>query len=296
MKRFFIIKIIVICVIALAIAGGIHWVIMGSAERTGGNLLTVEDVAKQYIQQVIQEYEGSDWADFKIVDSKITKLEKISRNEQILTYPIELWSLEYRLQPDDISKVLLAGGMNEVDDWITEDSSMGKPFLVVSFENTEPNLMGIIWSGEEDMTTVTGQEKAIQRFLLRIGLLPESEFIGFISNFSVEKSSFNFDEVEWVTLDDEGRLKELNIETNELPNGYYIHNPDEHAVYLEVQEETEYTIINWGGGTTPNEFTRPVNKLEFAEYLGTYINNTTPPFIIITKDGYVVSITEQYVP
>ncbi len=43
-----------------------------------------------------------------------------------------VWELGYRLKPDDVSKIPLAGGMSEENGWLTESSSMGSPALIVS--------------------------------------------------------------------------------------------------------------------------------------------------------------------
>lgn len=45
-----------------------------------------------------------------------------------------VWELAYRLKPDDVSKVPLAGGMSEENGWLTESSSMGSPVLIVSMD------------------------------------------------------------------------------------------------------------------------------------------------------------------
>ncbi|MDD4588403.1 MAG: M56 family metallopeptidase, partial [Heliobacteriaceae bacterium] len=310
--------------------------------------LTVEDYANQFIEAEIKAYENAG-AGFKIIDRKITRLEKMAEFDNILNYPLEIWRLEYRLKPDDISKVGLAGGMNEVDGWITEDSSMGKPLLVFAYEHSVPKYLGQIMNGEGDFSTVAGQETALRIFLEGIRLLPrekysgkhvvvkfplstgetcqlllsqpvvqgdagiwcverwmdgngsvyyvtpktngmiadyyqelqsqcdaghkpslldplqvaaeyinhdlgqhvsfaelvpryaakvedfletpESHFIGYISNFKADRSSFHLDQIEWLTLDDSERIKELNINPDDdMPNGYYIYNPQNYPM------------------------------------------------------------------
>lgn len=125
---------------------------------------------------------------------------------------------------------------------------------------------------------------------------PESHFIGFISEFNVNDFSFNFDEVEWVTDEDKERIKELDLNPeNDMPNGYYIHNADISQILCMVNDKTDYIIINWGGDADINEMYKHVKIKEFNEYLKTY-SNRTPPFRIVIQNGYVKSITEQYVP
>ena len=398
---FWVVILAVIAVLAISIG------LMSNPQK---EQLTVEDYAKEYVEAQIKSYETAEWSDFKILDSRITKLEKIAAFDNILTYPIELWSLEYRLKPDDISKVMFAGGMNEEDGWITEDSSMGKPVLVFSYENSEPQYLGCTWSGETDFTTIAGQEIALRIFLEGIKLLPnetysgnhmvvkfplstgetsqlflsqpvvqgdwgiwcverwmdgngsvyyvtpetdllpmdyfkdlqkqsddgyqpslldplqiafnyiyndlgqhqvsvdelvpqysatvedfmqtpESHFIGFISNFSMDNSYFHLDQIEWLTYEDSDRLKALNIDPNDMPNGYYIYNPNTYPMYCGTTDETEYSMINLGEEITE----KSVTKEELIQYLEQY-TDFTPPFRITTKDGYVQSVTEQYVP
>jgi len=74
-------------------------------------LLTVEDYAKDFIEQEIEAYESSEWNDVKIIDSKITRLEKIASFDNLISSLVEVWSLEYRLKPDGITKAVLPGGM-----------------------------------------------------------------------------------------------------------------------------------------------------------------------------------------
>lgn len=379
--------------------------LMGNTQK---GQLTVEDYAGQYVQEVIAAY---DTGAFKITESKITKLEKIASFEQLLPATVlEIWSLEYRLKPDDISKVMLAGGMHEIDGWITEEASMGKPILIFAYENAAPQLLGTAWSGAADFSTTAGQETALRIFLEERGLLPnvtfsgshivikfplstgetsqlllsqpvvqgdrgiwcverwmdgngtvyhvtpetammiadyyrelqkqsdqgsntalldplqvaldfinndlgqrvslgelvplysaraedflqtpESHFMGFIKNFNRESPSFHLYKIEWLTLEDTERLKELNIAPDDLPNGFYIYTPPQsYPEFFQVKDQTQYSIINWGVDTTH----KLVAMDEFVRYLEQYAD-FAPPFSIVTKDGYVQSITEQYVP
>lgn len=389
--------------------------IVGLMSNPQKEQLTVEDYANQLIQEEIQTLEGADSSSYKIIENKITRLEEIAVFDHMLPYPIEIWVLEYRLKPDDLSKVRLAGGMNEIDGWITEDSSMGKPMLIFSYETSHPEYLGTAWSGESDFTTPAGQETALRIFLEGHGLLPhetysgnhtvvkfplstgetcqlflsqpavqgkhgiwcaerwmdgngavyyitpntdqrisdyykelqnqvnnghkpglldplqvaidwinhdlgqrvtpdqlnpqysataedfmetpESHFIGYISNFEIDeysKPSFHLDPIEWLTLDDAERLKELNINPDDLSNGFYIYNSNNYPMFHQVTDATTYHIINWGAENA-NASHKPVTMEEFLESLEQYSEHA-PPYHIVTKDGYVQSITEQYVP
>ena len=137
--------------------------------------LTVEQYAENYVQQVIEEYENAEYQNFKVVDHKITSLDRIAVFDEIFNHPIELWLLEYRIKPDKIENVMLAGGMNEIDGWITEDSSMGKPVMVFSYDKKVYDHIGIIWTGEMG-ETLSGNEIALRQLLESKGYLPHETF------------------------------------------------------------------------------------------------------------------------
>lgn len=379
--------------------------------------LTVEQYAENYVQQVIEEYENAEYQNFKVVDHKITSLDRIAVFDEIFNHPIELWLLEYRIKPDKIENVMLAGGMNEIDGWITEDSSMGKPVMVFSYDKKVYDHIGIIWTGEMG-ETLSGNEIALRQLLESKGYLPHetfegkhalvkfnlstgetcqallskpvrqgddgiwcverwmdgngsiyysdpmvnttlseyytelqehcdqghkpwlldpsqvamdfiyrslgqsqdsgilelidnarvedflqtptSAYIGYIYNFADSyPDMFHFDPVEWITLDDTDRLEDLGIGPQDMPNGYYIHNPIEDIFSFKVNEDTEYNFIDWGNdfvGIDQDRFYSTKDKQEFIRYLDTYSDRAAKvPFVIETKDGYVTSITEQFV-
>ncbi len=122
-------------------------------------------------------------------------------------------------------------------------------------------------------------------------------YIGYIS---MEKNTLYLDEVEWITDKDKDRIKELDLsEQNDMPNGYYIYNPSSDKVSFEVNEETVYNFIDWGNDFVGKDEDRnysTTNQEEFIRYLNTYSDKAAKvPFWIQTKDGYVISITEQFV-
>jgi hypothetical protein len=126
--------------------------------------------------------------------------------------------------------------------------------------------------------------------------------MGFISDFaSTDEKGFVFDPIEWITLEDKERLEELGIEENELPNGYYIHNPEKEAILYRLAEETKFVFIDWSGEFAPSEDERwgyeTEDVQEFIRYLATYSDGAAKvPFIIEAKGDTVLKITEQYVP
>lgn len=149
--------------------------------------LTVKEYAEQYVQSQIVGFEPiKDVIGYQIVDSKITKLERLDRFDNLLNYPVELWSIEYRLKPDtDISKLQLGAGMNVIDGWITEDSSSGKPLLLFTYENSVRRFWGAIDTEpgggdqiEGNGRTIAGREALVRRFFEDWDISPHETYGG----------------------------------------------------------------------------------------------------------------------
>ncbi|GIP26992.1 hypothetical protein J23TS9_21220 [Paenibacillus sp. J23TS9] len=367
--------------------------------------LTVNDYAEQYVDQRI-----TDFKNVKIVDRKITKLEKIAEFDELLSMPLEIWALEYRLKPDDPDKLILAEGLT--DGLITEEGSMGKPMLIFSYENSSPQYLGVIRSGENDMTTKSGQEMALRVFLEGNGQLPhvtypgnlvlvkfplstgetsqlllsqpvvqgdsgiwcverwkdtngneyyntpqteiaiadyyarlqtqaaqgenasllnplqvalqyinkdlgqhvakdqlaaeydatakdfagtpESTLLGYVLNLSMYHDSFDFDKVEWLTLKDSARFKNLNINPDvDMPGGFYVLNKSTDTEPLKDTAETKYILLDPESGGANQ--TKIVSKQAFIEHFKPSPDSGVL-CTITSKDGYVTSIAEKYLP
>ena len=165
----------------IAAAAVVSAVIIGLMSDPQSKKLTAEDYADQFVRNKIAVYENNGQSGYRIVDSRITRFERLDRYENMLGYPVEIWSIEYRLKPDDISKVMLSGGMNEIDGWITEDSSMGKPLLLFSYQDTTPRYLGCIYTGDGvngSADTVPGRETLVRVFLEGQGSLPHETYGG----------------------------------------------------------------------------------------------------------------------
>ncbi|MGI6728271.1 MAG: hypothetical protein ACOX4P_06965 [Anaerovoracaceae bacterium] len=129
---------------------------------------------------------------------------------------------------------------------------------------------------------------------------PTSTYIGFISEFAESYPDlFHFDSIEWISSEDSDRIEELGIKPYDMPNGYYIYNPRVDVFSFEVNDKTKYNFVDWGNDFVDEDkdrFYSTTDKDEFIRYLNTYSDKGVKvPFHIKTKDGYVVSITEQFV-
>ena len=123
---------------------------------------------------------------------------------------------------------------------------------------------------------------------------PESTYIGYISDFTIDENSkpyFHLDQIEWLTEEDGERLEALNINADDLDNGYFIYNPNTYPMFNQVTEDTSYSIIDWAGDAKQK-------TVSFEDFLDSFegYSELSPPYWVVTKDGYVKSITEQYIP
>lgn len=141
-------------------------------ETPAGNVST-EQFAWDFINKEIENFASSG---VTITDSKIEDMTLLECYYQMTDYPIEVWQLQYRLLPEDMSKVIFAGGMQQEDGWITESSSMGQPCLIVSYENGQPALMGITWTG--NFAEEGSRENALRLWLEGNGILEAETYPG----------------------------------------------------------------------------------------------------------------------
>lgn len=119
----------------------------------------IRSIAEEVIERDIANYELN--PQVKIIDHKITRLELLKSFEDLADTPIDVYALEYRLLPDNLSKVVLAGGMQvDEDGWLKETCSMGSPLLLVSRNDQARELAGIVWTGESQEL-----ESAVKDFL-----------------------------------------------------------------------------------------------------------------------------------
>ncbi|HWR61979.1 MAG TPA: hypothetical protein VN580_10230 [Clostridia bacterium] len=125
----------------------------------------VTEIAWELINRDIDNYESNPAV--KITDSKITRLELIESFDKLADTPVHVYALEYRLLPEDLSKVVLAGGMDyDEEGWLKETCSMGSPLLVITQKAGKPEHIGTLWTGA--VNGKAGLEAELQTLLERI--------------------------------------------------------------------------------------------------------------------------------
>ncbi|MGI6585517.1 MAG: hypothetical protein ACOX3L_06160 [Lutisporaceae bacterium] len=139
----------------------------GCSQTVTNNDNSITNLAWEIINRDIKNLESN--SAVKIIDSKITRLELMETFDELADYPIQVYALEYRLLPEDLSKVVMAGGMSyDEEGWLRETASMGSPLLVVSDNRGKKELIGTLWTG--GIMEDGGMETSIKELLERNAL------------------------------------------------------------------------------------------------------------------------------
>ncbi|MBP7175453.1 MAG: hypothetical protein KBA53_04430 [Thermoclostridium sp.] len=102
----------------------------------------VIDYAKEYVALRISDYKemGKNPAEgagsYTITDARITGLKPMNTGTAGLNSGVAMYLLEYRLLPDKVENVMLAGGMTIENGWITESGSTGQPYLLLYYDGS----------------------------------------------------------------------------------------------------------------------------------------------------------------
>ena len=113
----------------------------------------VVDIVDDYIMRQVEYYnslgsgENAIGGEYSITGVKVINLTKMVATGLADTkQSVELYRLEYRLRPSEPDHVVLAGGMQMEDGWITEWGSTGQPYLALLCD----------WSSGEEIWTKIG--------------------------------------------------------------------------------------------------------------------------------------------
>lgn len=121
---------------------------------------------------------------------------------------------------------------------------------------------------------------------------------GYIDDFPAKTAAYiTIDEIRWLVNgnpDDEQRIKELGLNTSpsnnpDLPNGFYIDNPDTTLTSYEMEPDAPLIILKNHNG--PH---KSVNPSKFQKHYEAYKN--TIPYILLIENGRTVGIIECYIP
>lgn len=114
----------------------------------------------------------------------------------------------------------------------------------------------------------------------------------------IKGSTITLDTAEYITTEDSKRMAELGLTEDDMPDGYYIYNPDEQTEDYNLTDDTEYNFIDWNryfvGQDASDQRYSTKSKEDFTKYIQTYENSRPGmPFFFDLKGNDVISITEE---
>ncbi len=260
---------------------------------------------------------------YTIEGAKITELKKLAETEipEEDNCILEVYQLEYRLKPDKPENVPDIAGMVMEDGWITEAVRGAKPLLILHRNNSTDNGDAVYTristyntGALPDETPEETKESYYKASALDIyrGWRKKQEvtFTAIIQDWTVEPYSrilysLDLNIVEFITSANTERIAELELDWKDMPNGYYIHDPDESITKLVLPEFTNFIFFDWWeqfNGQEDDSYTvndeRWISTRDshiFFEYLKTYDPYPGMPFIFTATED-TLTIREIFVP
>ncbi len=132
---------------------------------------------------------------------------------------------------------------------------------------------------------------------------PVSETESLAGYMVIEDNVLYLDEVEVITQKDEEKITKLGLkQQDDMPNGYYIHNPSTEKQTYELTDETVYTFVDvnllFVKNADGDRLYTTTKKEEFIQHLNTSYSDLPPaqkvPFFIEVNDNKVISVTEKF--
>ncbi|MBQ7921923.1 MAG: hypothetical protein IJ325_05010 [Clostridia bacterium] len=261
-------------------------------------------------------------AAYSIVGAKITGLRKLAEADTSTEEDcaVEIYLLEYRLKPDHPENVPAIEGMVMEDGWITESFRGCQPYLILYRNSTSgTDVYTRITTADSGMILESADEETMQWYYAELAKdlyeawrrTQEVTFTGIITDWNIVSpdedgvSILDLNMVEFITSEDTERIKELELNWQDMPNGYYIHDPDDQMTTLKLPENTEFVFYDWWDifntvedpryTVTDGRWITTSDSATFAEYLKTYDPHPGMPFIFTATEERL-TIQEIFVP
>lgn len=140
----------------------------------------IEDAARGFIDKQIasQNEPGVEKHGLRIIDSKITKLEKLAVFDDILDYPIEVWNLEFKLKPNENTEYAIKRGTIIENGWITEDNGMGKTCLIFKIDGDNTSILNGRQAEDFNFDSLSKLEIRVRGILISAGSMPNGSYEG----------------------------------------------------------------------------------------------------------------------
>ncbi len=126
--------------------------------------------------------------------------------------------------------------------------------------------------------------------------VPESVNLGYFMEIFLDDEDIgdriHIDNVEWLTLEDEKRLKDLGIDSEkEMPNGFYINNPTSYPNTIFLKDDTVYKVLN------PKDMSGEKLTMTKEKFAFDIMSKSYKPLLKVTSvAGDALEVEEVYIP
>lgn len=132
------------------------------------------------------------------------------------------------------------------------------------------------------------------KYLEDFYIVPVSEYTGFIEEINLDQKDISDNIhvilVEWITLEDKERIKELGLNVNvDMPGGFYVKKTKTLETFF-LDKDTKYFNLDTLLSSQSNA---GLTKEEFIEYFNAHKDSL---YTITTNKGKVAQISEVYLP
>lgn len=223
--------------------------------------------------------------------------------------------VEYKLREGGTYKILLSQpikdgkeGIWAIDRWMDNHGNIYFPYIESDLnlqeyysaiqervdQDEDKNLLDYEYVALDFIQNYAGINFDIDIKLDEFYTLPINKYYGYVMDIKKyewgENNFIDFDKVEFLTEEDEERLKELEIDPNILPNGYHINNPSSYpdSFIIEKDKNTKFYIIDDSGVSL-----KEVKEPEFIEYAK---ENKDRLYEIVEEGFDLIKVSEVYLP
>lgn len=169
------------------------------------------------------------------------------------------------------------------------------------FAGSDPGKQAAGIDGQVESMPVSGSVAKDLAYIMRTHGLDNDFAYNMQCGFFVAATdnTVEVDLVEYVEIEDTERVKELGLtEMDDMPDGYYFHNPDTDTVVWQLDSDTQYLFIDWDRNFVhdPDDlFMLTKDREMFGAYLETYLKATpgSMPFFFYVEDGVVKLVVEK---
>lgn len=119
----------------------------------------------------------------------------------------------------------------------------------------------------------------------------------------LNEGSLELDEFEFISQEDEQRISELKLTQEEMPNGYYINNPEEKYESFVIDDSAEFIFYDAGNlfveenANDKKYVTSDINEFHQFLYGGSEGSEAVAriPFEVVIQDGKIVKTEEIFI-